>query len=481
MGASQQSWLRPILSILPEIRTPKVPVHFKDKCMYTLFTITIFLVMSQLPLYGISNMAGPDPLYWVRALTASSRGSLMCIGVSPLITSGMVIQLLTGAKILNIDPANPADKKFVDGATKILAIIITFVQAIGYVYSGMYGPTSEMGMFTCLLIVAQLLFSGFLIMCLDDLMSAGYGLGGSGISLFMAINSCETIFWKAFNPFTIKSARGTEVEGAFFAFFHLLFTRKDKISALKEAFYRPHLPNMMQLTSTIIIFFVVIYLQGLKVDLPIVARGQRGGHRTYPIKLFYTSNMPVILQSALTSNIFFLSQLAFDRYGQNIFVRWFGSWKEMGYNGHKMPVGGLAYYLSSPHSFGEAVSNPIRMIVYIAFVLFVCSKLATTWIEISGQSPHDVAMQLNASGVYFKGNRDTVKETKRVLNRYIPTAAAFGGVAIGLLTIASDMMGVIGSGTGILLAVGIVYQFIETLQREQEEAGYSKNPMAFLQ
>ena len=51
-------------------------------------------------------------------------------------------------------------------------------------------------------------------------------------------------------------------------------------------------------------------------------------------------------------------------------------------------------------------------------------------------------------------------------NRYIPVAATLGGMSVGLLTIVADFMGAIGSGTGILLAVTIIYQYFEMLQRE---------------
>lgn len=93
-----------------------------------------------------------------------------------------------------------------------------------------------------------------------QLLQKGYGLG-SGISLFIATNICESIIWKAFSPYTISSARGAEFEGAVIALFHLLITRTDKTRALKEAFYRQNLPNIMQLLSTIAIFLVVIYFQ----------------------------------------------------------------------------------------------------------------------------------------------------------------------------------------------------------------------------
>lgn len=109
-----------------------------------------------------------------------------------------------------------------------------------------------------MLYVVQLFIAGIIVICLDELLTKGYGLG-SGISLFIATNICESIIWKAFSPYTVRSSRGAEFEGAVIALFHLLITRTDKVRALKEAFYRPNLPNVMNLLSTVLIFMVAIY------------------------------------------------------------------------------------------------------------------------------------------------------------------------------------------------------------------------------
>lgn len=84
---------------------------------------------------------------------------------------------------------------------------------------------------------------------------------GSGISLFIATNICESIIWRSFSPTTINTGRGTEFEGAVIALFHLLLTRTDKVRALKEAFYRQNLPNIMNLFATVVVFLVVVYFQ----------------------------------------------------------------------------------------------------------------------------------------------------------------------------------------------------------------------------
>ena len=102
--------------------------------------------------------------------------------------------------------------------------------------------------------------AGLVVLLLDELLQKGYGLG-SGISLFIATNICETIVWKSFSPATINTGRGTEFEGAIIALFHLLATRGDKIRGLREAFYRQNLPNLTNLLATVMVFAIVIYFQ----------------------------------------------------------------------------------------------------------------------------------------------------------------------------------------------------------------------------
>ena len=169
----------------------------------------------------------------------------MELGISPIITSGMVMQLLAGARLIEVNQSLKEDRALFAAAQKLFGILITIGEAVAYVGSGMYGQVSELGLGNCVLIVAQLVFAGFVVLILDELLQKGYGLG-SGISLFIATNICENIIWKAFSPTTINTGRGTEFEGAVVAFFHLLLTRSDKVRALQEAMYRSNLPNAGQ-------------------------------------------------------------------------------------------------------------------------------------------------------------------------------------------------------------------------------------------
>jgi protein transport protein SEC61 subunit alpha len=299
------------------------------------------------------------------------------------------------------------------------------------------------------------------------LLQKGYGLG-SGISLFIATNICETIVWKAFSPTTINTGRGTEFEGAIIALFHLLITRTDKVRALKEALYRQNLPNLTNLLATVLVFVIVIYFQGWRVNLPVKYQKYRGQEGNYPIKLFYTSNMPIILQTALVSNLYFVSQLLYNRAPTNVLVRLLGKWQEVeGTAGTKIPVGGIAYYISPPQSLAEIIYDPFHAVFYLTFILTACALFSKTWIEVSGASARDVAKQLRDNQMVMKGHRDSA--LIHVLNRYIPTAAAFGGMCIGALSVIADFMGAIGTGTGILLSVTIIFSFYEAFVKEQKE------------
>lgn len=208
----------------------------------------------------------------------------------------------------------------------VFALIISLGQATVYVLTGMYGQPSELGAGVCLLLVVQLVVAALIVILLDELLQKGYGLG-SGISLFIATNICESIIWKAFSPTTINTGRGPEFEGAIIALFHLLLTWNDKSRALKEAFYRERLPNVMNLVSTVAVFAVVIYLQGFRIEIPVKSNRYRGQRGSYPVKLFYTSNMPIMLESALTSNLFIISQMLFTRFPSNLLVKLLGVWE----------------------------------------------------------------------------------------------------------------------------------------------------------
>merc|ERR1719398_147509 len=173
-----------------------------------------------------------DPFYWMRVILASNRGTLMELGISPIVTAGLVMQLMAGSRMIEVNQSLKEDRALFGGAQKLFGILITIGEAVAYVLSGMYGDVKDLGAGNAILIIIQLFFAGMVVIILDELLQKGYGLG-SGISLFIATNICENIVWKAFSPTTINTGRGTEFEGCFIATFHLLFTRADKFRAVK--------------------------------------------------------------------------------------------------------------------------------------------------------------------------------------------------------------------------------------------------------
>jgi len=220
----------------------------------------------------------------------------------------------------------------------------------------------------------------------------------------------------------------------------------------------------MNLLSTVAVFAAVIYLQGFRVEIPVKSSRQRGMRGSYPIRLFYTSNMPIMLQSALASNIFMISQMLWNRFPDNLLVKLIGQWEPKENSPQLYASSGIAYYMSPPHNFTEALYDPIHTVIYASFIIVTCAVFSKTWIEVSGSAPRDVAKQLKDQGLVMAGHREQsmYKELKRV----IPTAAAFGGACIGALSIASDMLGAFGSGTGVLLAVTIIYGYFEIAAKE---------------
>eukprot|EP01130_Rhizamoeba_saxonica_P000202 TRINITY_DN10196_c0_g1_i1.p1 TRINITY_DN10196_c0_g1~~TRINITY_DN10196_c0_g1_i1.p1 ORF type:complete len:493 (+),score=104.87 TRINITY_DN10196_c0_g1_i1:44-1480(+) len=470
-GVKVLQLVRPFMGFLPEVEQPDRKVPFRYRVLWTAITLFTFLVCCQIPLYGIVSNESSDPFYWLRVILASNRGTLMELGISPIVTSGLVMQLLAGSKLIDVDQNDEEEKALFSGAQKLFGMVITVGQGIAYVLSGMYGDFADLGFGNAFLIILQLVFAGVLVILWDELLQKGYGLG-SGISLFIATNICETIIWKSLSPNTIATVNGQQYEGAIIALFHLLITQPDKVRALHDAFNRPGLPNLTNLLATVFVFAVVIFFQGFRVDLNVKHQKQRGNSgQTYPIKLFYTSNIPIILQSALVSNLFFISQLLYKRFPTNILIQMFGVWREVegAYAGQSVPISGLVYYVSPPTSLAEVLYDPFHTVFYLAFVLGSCALFSKTWIEVSGSAPKDVLRQLKQQQMVMKGHRE--KSLEKMLNRYIPTAAAFGGLCIGALSVVADFMGAIGSGTGILLAVTIIYQYFELFAKEQAEFG----------
>uniref|UniRef100_J3LRR6 Translocon Sec61/SecY plug domain-containing protein n=1 Tax=Oryza brachyantha TaxID=4533 RepID=J3LRR6_ORYBR len=461
--------VRPFTPLLPEVREPGRRVPFRQKLACTGASLFAFLACSQLPLYGLHRAAaaaGADPFYWVRAILASNRGTVMELGITPIVTAGTVVQLLVGSNVVRVDSASCEDRALLTAAQKLLSVVITAGEATAYVLSGAYGSVGDLGAGNAILIVLQLMFGGMIVILLDELLQKGYGFG-SGISLFTAANTCESIVTRALSPATVNRGRGAEFVGAITAAAHLLATRADKLSAVREAFFRGGLPDLCGLAATCVVFLAAVYLQGMRVTLPVRPRNAPRGHHggAYSVRLLYTSGMPVVLLSSAVSSLSLVSQALYRRFGGNFLVDLLGRWTDAA-AGHSVPVGGIAYYMTTPPSMASAVANPLHAALYVVFVLAACGMLSQAWVLVSGLSARDVARQLREQQMVMPGMREA--SMQRELERYIPAAAALGGVCIGALTVAADMMGAVASGAGMLLAVSTVYQFYESFEKDRD-------------
>ena len=445
------SLFRPLGRVLPEIKVPERKVGFNEKLFWTAIVLIVYLVMSEISLYGIS--AGVQEQFApLRVIFASNRGTLMELGIGPIVTAGLILQLLAGSAIIQCDMSNPEDRGLFTVASKFFSILLTGIQASAYIISGMYGAISGP---TTIIIFLQLLGAGVIVILLDELIQKGWGLG-SGISLFIMAGVAQNILWQTFSPGT----------GLFVGSLDLLLRGGQTLTdwVIGAGVY----PSLIGFIATIGTFLVIIYLEGVRVELPMTYAGYKGFRSRYPIKLLYVSNLPVIFASALFANVFFFSQLLWSTQGrpapgQNILLDILGQYNAT----DNQPLGGLAYFVTPPHSIQSVAAEPIRAAVYLAILVVFCAVFSLIWLEVGGLGPEKVAQQLMDSGMQIPGYRRSGRPIESILKRYIPVVTILGGIIVGLVAGISDFLGVFGSGTGILLAVGIIYQYYELLMRER--------------
>jgi preprotein translocase SecY subunit len=455
------SLFKPLARFIPEVKAPERRVRFNEKLFWTAIVLIIYLVMSEVSLFGIEKTAIGE-LAALRIIFASSRGSLMELGIGPIVTAGLILQLLVGSAMIECDMSRPEDRGLFTTASKVLSIILTGVQASAYIIGGMYGTLAGT---TAIIVFLQLLAAGMIVLLLDELIQKGWGFG-SGISLFIMAGVAQHIFWQCFSP--APAVGETRSYGFFVALAQVLSTgQSPTLMWLRE---NPQNPSMLGFIATLAAFLIIIYMEGVRVELPLSYAGYRGFRSRYPIKLLYVSNLPVIFASALFANIYFFSQLFWSLSGrpapgQNFWLDLLGAYKTS--EGRIEPVSGLVYYVLAPRNFVEVMENPAKALVYLAILVVFCIVFSLTWLEVGGLGPSTVAKQLVDAGMQIPGYRRSGKAVESILKRYIPAVTVLGGIIVGLIAALSDFFGVFGSGIGILLSIGIIYQYYEILMRER--------------
>jgi preprotein translocase SecY subunit len=449
---------KPLARFIPEVKAPERRVSFNEKLFWTAIALIIYLVMASnaCTLYGIQRSEEFAPL---RIIFASSRGTLMELGIGPIVTAGLILQLLVGSAMIECDMSKPEDRALFTTASKVLSIILTGVQASAYIISGMYGHLSGT---IAIIVFLQLLAAGFIVLLLDELIQKGWGFG-SGISLFIMAGVAQHIFLQCFD---IAPADVHGSNGIFVALVQTIM-RGEPLTGL---LLRGNFPSIVGLIATIAAFLVIIYMEGVRVELPLSYAGYRGFRSRYPIKLLYVSNLPVIFASALFANIYFFSYLLWNWDRNNPWIRLLGWYKLEG--NQYVPAGGLVYYVTSPGNLTNVINEPLRAIGYLIILIVFCVIFSLTWLEVGGLGPSTVAKQLVDAGMQIPGYRRSGKAVEQILKRYIPAVTVLGGIIVGLIAGLSDFFGVFGSGIGILLSVGIIYQYYEILVRERAAEMY---------
>lgn len=429
--------LKPLFAILPEVKAPHHRLTFNQKLKWTVVILLLYFLLTQIPLYGLST-AAVDQFAQLRAVLAGSFGSILTLGIGPIVTASIVLQLLMGGKLLNLDLSKHEDKAIYQGTQKFLAIFFTIFEALVLVFTGSLAPTSPD---LVPIMLVQLIIGAILVIFLDEVVSK-WGFG-SGVGLFIAAGVCQTIVVGTFNFLSTPGAGGYSPSGAIPSFIYGLTTGS------------PDFTVLVPVISTIAVFLIVVYAESMRVEIPISMGRVKGAVGKYPLKFIYASNMPVIITGAFLMNVSLFASL-FQKLGFPI----------LGHITSGQAIDGLAYLLSTP-TLGAVVTEPLRVLFYGVVYIALCILFAWLWVEITNLGAKDVANQLHSSGYKIPGFRSSKSQFRKVLSRYIPALTVLGGAFVGLLAFGADLTSALGGGTGVLLTVGIIYKLYEEIAQEQ--------------
>ncbi|MEM3852221.1 MAG: preprotein translocase subunit SecY [Methanomassiliicoccales archaeon] len=516
--------IRPFTDRLPAITKPEGHVHFRTKMMWVILILFLYFIMSNVYLYGINKSTEVDLFAQYRAIIAGASGTILQLGIGPIVTGSIVMQLFTGAKIINLDLQDDEDKAVYQSTQKFVVIIMIFVEAVPQVF-GYLNPSSTLitglnhvadnasifGIYPFygggrtladLTIIAQLFAGSYLLFLMDEIVSK-WGIG-SGISLFIAAGVSQQIFTGLFNPASIASAEpaGTAVGPLAQApigtipkiGYVLLHFSSSSLSSggLESLMISPPNP-LVALIGTVVVFLIVAWTESTKIELPLAHETAKGARGRYPIKLIYASNIPVILVAALLANVSMFSYLFWTN-PTLMKVPLLGHQALLGTytvsQGTPLPTSGLAWYLSNINGLSDwllPMINPAYaagnaqlqghtffqflgwVVVFTAVYVVGSVIFARFWIDTTNMNAQSVAEQIEGSGMQIPGFRRDPRVMKRVLERYIPTITILSGALVGFLAVGADLIGTVGNATGVglLLATGIMIQFYDAIGQEQ--------------
>jgi len=489
-----------LVDVYPSITKPEGHVRFNQKLWTTVLVLIIYFMMTNVMIYGLSSST-LDIFSSFRAIMAGASGSIMHLGIGPIVTGSIIMQLFAGAKIIQLDLQNSGDKQLYQGVQKLLVLFMIPIESIPQVY-GFLDPSaaviSDYGIgWANAIIVSQLFIGSYLVFLLDELVSK-WGIG-SGISLFIAAGVAQSTFVGTLSP--LPTVQGSPLSfqnppsGTLPMIFYTLRTATNSQLVSENGFeliLLNHANPVAALASSILVFLVVAYAESSKLELPLTHGKVRGHRGQYPIRLVYASNIPVILMAALLANVNMFTLLFWShpvlstvpilgRNGAWSKAHWFGAYEV----GATTPTDGFAWYSSMVngvgdwlipllnqtgdaygHSLGQIM---VHVFVYVFFMTAGSTVFAKFWIETTNMGTKDVAKQIERTGMQIPGFRKNPVVLERILERYIPPVTLFSGAFVGLLASGADLLGTVGNatGTGLLLAVGIILRTYEQIQKEQ--------------
>src|SRR3989338_2470851 len=465
--------LKNILTYIPEVKKPdEKKLSFCVKFKWTLIVLISFFVLANIPLFGLS---GNDlaRFEYLAIILGTEFGSIISLGVGPIVMASIILQLLTGSRIMDIDTTTEEGKKFFQGIQKLL--ILFFIVFEAFVYVMMQGLQAASG-FTAIVIL-QLILGGLAIFYMDGLTSK-WGFG-SGVSLFI----CAGVSWRLMtSAFQFVNQQG---ENCLVNFANVACSGKVfvLIQAIMNRFTIEFMSAFAAILVTILIFVLVVWAQSMKVEIPLSFGRIRGYGIKYPLQFFYTSVIPVILTAALVANLQLFAGMfenaaapclssGVECTGMAKFASYFsflGSFVE------GVPVGGLAFWIGSTNLLDLIIRGgflPIYLLqgfFHIAFFVFFSTLFAVFWVKTSGMDAKSQAHKVAASGLHITGFRQDERVLESIFERYIMPLTVMGGIAIGLLASVTDLLGALVSGTAILLVIMIMYQFFQNIAKHQAE------------
>ena len=488
------------VDVYPTITKPERHVRFNEKMWTTTFVLIIYFAMTNVMLYGLSGQA-LDLFSGFRSIMAGASGTIMHLGIGPIVTGSIIMQLFAGAKIIRLDLSNTEDKAMYQGVQKLLVLIMIPIEAIPQTY-GFLDPTEFLidsyGIgWANFVIVAQLFAGSYLVFLLDELVSK-WGIG-SGMSLFIAAGVAQSTFVGTLSPLPVTKGIGYSLSNPPSGTLPMIFymfreaTNYDMISSNGfETILLTHVNPLAALFSSVVVFLVVAYAESSKLELPLTHGKVRGHRGKYPIRLVYASNIPVILMAALLANINMFTLLFWShptlsqtpllgRNGAGSLSKYIGTYEQ----GQTTASGGFAWYASMVNGvndwllpllnqqgdvFGHSLTQIMVHVAFYVILMTVGSMIfAKFWIDTTNMGTKDVAKQIERTGMQIPGFRKNPKVLEKILENYIPPVTYFSGAFVGLLAAGADLLGTVGNatGTGLLLAVGIILRTYEQIQKEQ--------------